>query len=60
MTAREIAAGVRSGEWSAVEVLEEHLARIDEREGDTGRRPDARGHLQEAAPAGMLWVHERV
>ena len=34
MTAREIAAAVRAGEWSAVEVLEEHLARITEREGD--------------------------
>jgi aspartyl-tRNA(Asn)/glutamyl-tRNA(Gln) amidotransferase subunit A len=34
MTAIEIARAVRAGERSAVEVLEEHLARIDEREAD--------------------------
>jgi aspartyl-tRNA(Asn)/glutamyl-tRNA(Gln) amidotransferase subunit A len=34
VTARDIAAAVRAGEWSAVEVLEEHLARIAERESD--------------------------
>ncbi len=32
--ARSLAASVRSGERSAVDVLEEHLSRIDEREGD--------------------------
>ncbi len=34
MTASEIAAAVRSGERSAVSVLEEHLGRIDAREGE--------------------------
>ena len=34
MTVRDIAAAVRSGERSAVDVLDEHLARIDERDGD--------------------------
>jgi aspartyl-tRNA(Asn)/glutamyl-tRNA(Gln) amidotransferase subunit A len=34
MTAVEIAAAVRAGERSAVDVLEEHLGRIAEREGD--------------------------
>ena len=34
MTAREIAAAVRSGERSAVEVVEEHLARIDARDAE--------------------------
>jgi aspartyl-tRNA(Asn)/glutamyl-tRNA(Gln) amidotransferase subunit A len=34
MTALEIAAEVRAGRRSAVDVLEEHLARIDAREGD--------------------------
>jgi aspartyl-tRNA(Asn)/glutamyl-tRNA(Gln) amidotransferase subunit A len=43
----EIARAVRSGERSAVEVLEEHLARIDEREADVHafnlvQRDDAR------------------
>jgi aspartyl-tRNA(Asn)/glutamyl-tRNA(Gln) amidotransferase subunit A len=33
-TARDIAAAVRSGGRSAVEVLEEHLARVDEREAE--------------------------
>src|SRR5690606_6288392 len=33
-TAREVAAAVRAGERSAREVLEEHLARIEEREGE--------------------------
>ncbi|HEX4493994.1 MAG TPA: Asp-tRNA(Asn)/Glu-tRNA(Gln) amidotransferase subunit GatA [Acidimicrobiia bacterium] len=33
MSAVEIAAAVRSGERRAIDVLEEHLARIDEREG---------------------------
>jgi aspartyl-tRNA(Asn)/glutamyl-tRNA(Gln) amidotransferase subunit A len=33
-SAQEIAAAVRAGERSAREVLDEHLARIDEREGD--------------------------
>ena len=34
MTAIELAAAVRSGHRSAVDVLEEHLARIDEREAE--------------------------
>ncbi|MEZ5182695.1 MAG: Asp-tRNA(Asn)/Glu-tRNA(Gln) amidotransferase subunit GatA [Acidimicrobiales bacterium] len=34
MSATELAAAVRSGQRSAVEVVEEHLARIDQREGD--------------------------
>ena len=34
MTAVELAAAVRSGERRAADVLEEHLARIDEREGE--------------------------
>ena len=34
MTALDIARAVRAGERSAVDVLEEHLARITEREGD--------------------------
>jgi aspartyl-tRNA(Asn)/glutamyl-tRNA(Gln) amidotransferase subunit A len=34
MTAQEIAAAVRAGSRTAADVLEEHLARIDEREGD--------------------------
>ncbi|MDG2028075.1 MAG: Asp-tRNA(Asn)/Glu-tRNA(Gln) amidotransferase subunit GatA [Acidimicrobiales bacterium] len=34
MTALEIAAAVRAGERSAVDVLNEHLARIDDRDGE--------------------------
>ncbi|MFP5326799.1 MAG: Asp-tRNA(Asn)/Glu-tRNA(Gln) amidotransferase subunit GatA [Acidimicrobiia bacterium] len=34
MSARDIAAAVRSGERSAAEVVEEHLARIEAREGE--------------------------
>ena len=34
MTAVEIAAAVRSGQRSAVDVVEEHLARIEEREAE--------------------------
>jgi aspartyl-tRNA(Asn)/glutamyl-tRNA(Gln) amidotransferase subunit A len=34
VTAIELAAAVRTGERSAVDVLEEHLARIDERDGE--------------------------
>jgi aspartyl-tRNA(Asn)/glutamyl-tRNA(Gln) amidotransferase subunit A len=34
VTALELAAAVRSGDRSAVDVLEEHLARIDERDGE--------------------------
>ena len=34
MSARDIAAAVRSGERKAAEVMDEHLARIDEREGE--------------------------
>ena len=34
MTVRDIAAAVRSGDRSAVDVLEEHLSRIDDREGE--------------------------
>ncbi len=34
MTVAEMAAAVRRGELSAVAILEEHLARIDEREAD--------------------------
>ena len=36
MTALAVAAAVRSGERSAREVLDEHLARIDERDGEIG------------------------
>ncbi len=34
MTAREIASSVRAGDRSAVQILDEHLARIDAREGE--------------------------
>ena len=48
MSARSIAEAVRSGERSAADVLEEHLGRIDEREGDVRAfnhltRDEARG-----------------
>ena len=34
MSALDIAAAVRAGERSAVDVVDEHLARVDEREGE--------------------------
>ena len=34
MSATELAAGVRAGQWTAAESLEEHLAAIDAREGE--------------------------
>lgn len=34
LTAKEIAAGVRSGKWSAAEVLEAHLTHIKENDGE--------------------------